>query len=124
MTILRTAIAALALAGIATAAHAEGDAVAGAKVFKKCMACHTLDGGKKMGPTLQGVMDRPVASVEGFKYSKAMAADGEAGNVWDAEHLTAYLSNPRGSMPGNRMAFAGLKKPQEIEDLLAYLAEH
>ncbi len=119
-----TLVLALALAFGASAAQAEGDAVKGKKVFKKCAACHSLEAGKKkIGPSLHGVMGRTVGTLEGFKYSKAMVAYGESGKVWDAETLNAYLEAPKKVVKGTRMAYAGLKKLQQREDLIAYLEE-
>ncbi len=97
-----------------------GDPVLGEKVFRKCRACHKIEEGKNSaGPSLYGVFGRPAADVEGFRYSKAMR---ESGWVWDVPTLTAFLANPRKSLPRTKMAFAGLKKPKEIEDIIAYLA--
>jgi len=111
-------IAALGLAGVA---HA-GDAEAGKKVFNKCKACHKLEEGKNgVGPSLHGLVGRPVASIDGFKYSDAMKAFAEGGKVWDEAALTQYLADPKGVVPGTKMAFAGLKKPEEIADVIAYI---
>ncbi|MBR0554647.1 c-type cytochrome [Ciceribacter sp. L1K23] len=106
-------------------ALADGDAVAGAAVFKKnCMACHTATEAKnKVGPSLMGVVDRPVASVEGFKYSKAMTEFGADGKVWSAEELALYLPKPRDLVKGTTMSFAGLKKPEDIANIIAYLKD-
>jgi cytochrome c len=99
----------------------EGDAAAGEAVFKKCTACHNVaDAKHKVGPSLQGVVGRQPGVAEGFKYSKAMTDFG-AGKVWDDEQLAAYLENPRGVVKGTRMAFAGLKDPKEIADVIAYM---
>jgi cytochrome c2 len=99
----------------------EGDPAAGAKVFNKCKACHVLDEEKnRVGPYLHGVFGRPAGSVEGFKYSSAMK---DSGIVWSDETITEYVSDPKGFVPGNRMAFPGLKKPEDISNLLAYLHE-
>ena len=106
------------------AAHAEGDALAGKKVFNKCRACHDATGDKnKVGPNLATVIGRPAATLESFgsKYSKAMIAAGEAGLVWDEATLTEYLAAPKAKVPGTNMAFAGLKKDAEIADVIAYL---
>lgn len=101
-------------------AHA-GDAAKGAIVFKKCQACHTATEAKnRVGPSLLGVLGRPVAELEDFKYSKAMKEFG-AGKTWDEALLTSYLAAPRNVVKGTTMAFAGLKKPQEIADIIAYL---
>lgn len=107
---------------LATAAPAfADDAEAGAKVFNKCKACHAADEEKnKVGPHLVGIIDRPVASVEGFKYSDAMKALGEAGDVWSVEALTEYLRAPKKVVPGTKMAFAGLRKEEDEENLIAY----
>ena len=75
----------------------------------------------KVGPTLKGVVGRKVASVEGYKYSDAMKAFGATGAVWDEATLAAYLPDPRAYVPGTKMAFAGLKNPQEVADIIAYL---
>ncbi len=74
----------------------QAKAADGAKVFKRCMACHTLDGKNKIGPSLKGVVGSEAGKVEGFKYSKAMK---ESGIVWDEENLDKYLANPRTFIP-------------------------
>ena len=120
---LHCLVIAAAFALPAALAHADGDPVAGAQVFKKCMACHTATGPtNKVGPTLMGVVGRPVASVEGYKYSKAMMDFGQ-GKTWTEEELTAYLPKPKDLVPGTKMAFAGLKKPEEIANVIAYLKD-
>ncbi len=102
-------------------AFADGDPVAGAKVFKQCMACHTATEAKnKVGPTLMGIIGRPVASVADYKYSPAMTTFGQ-GKVWSEEELAAYLPKPKDLVPGTKMAFAGLKKPEDIANIIAYL---
>ena len=115
-----TFTAAVALAGPALA---DGDAAKGAKVFNKCKACHTVEAGKnKVGPSLHNVVGRTPGSVEGFKYSKAMQEFG-ASNTWDEETLHAYLEKPKDTIPGNKMAFVGLKKEDDREDVIAYLKQ-
>ncbi|MCA3559682.1 MAG: cytochrome c family protein [Aestuariivirga sp.] len=106
-------------------AHAAGDAAAGAKVFAQCKACHENEKGvNKIGPTLKGVVGRKAASAPDFKYSAAMLKKGEEGVVWDEATLTAYLPNPKAYVPGTKMAFAGLKKPEDVANVIAYLAAH
>jgi cytochrome c len=101
-----------------------GDAAAGKDVFKICMACHTAEQGKnKVGPSLFGVVGRPAASIEGFKYSAPMKEKGAAGHVWTADNLKAYITAPKQIVPGGTMAFAGLKDPQKVENLVAFLSE-
>ena len=78
----------------------------------------------KVGPTLKGLVGRKAASVEGYKYSAAMIAKGAEGVVWDEATLTAYLPDPKGFVPKTKMAFAGLKKPEEVADVIAYLKAH
>lgn len=110
---------ALALLASPHAAKADGDPAKGKKVFNKCRTCHVVDKEQnKVGPNLVGLFGRQAGSVEGFKYSDAMMA---SGIVWDDETITAYLEDPKDYIPGNRMAFPGLRKEEEIEDLLAYL---
>lgn len=107
-----------------TAAFADGDAVAGAKVFKKCAACHVADEAKnKVGPHLMGIIDRPVASIEGFKYSNAMTEHAAEVPTWTEEALTDYLKDPRGVVKGTKMVFAGLKKDEELANVIAYLKD-
>lgn len=122
--IYAAAFTAVTLALTLPAAAQEGDAAAGATVFKKCTACHNVDNPKaKVGPSLQGVIGRQPGIVEGFKYSKAMTDFG-AGKVWNDELLTTYLADPRGVVKGTKMAFAGLKEPKDIADVIAFLKQH
>jgi cytochrome c len=97
---------------------AGADVVKGETVFKKCAACHKLDGSNAVGPHLNGVVGRPVASAEGFSYSDAMTAHG--GN-WTPEEIFAFLASPKKDIPGTKMSFAGLPKPQDRADVIAYL---
>lgn len=118
------AAVAITAAVFAAPAFADGDAEQGAKVFRKCKACHVVDEEKnKVGPHLVGVIDRPVASLDDFKYSDAMIEFGADGKVWDIETLTAYLQKPKDVVKGTKMAFAGLKKDEDIEDVIAYIQD-
>ena len=110
-----------ALTMAASFALAEGDATAGEKVFKKCKACHVIDKEKnRLGPHLVGVFGREAGAVDGFKYSKAMM---ESGITWDEATLDAYLADPKGYVPKNKMAFVGLKKEDDRANVIAYLKE-
>ena len=101
----------------------EGNVEAGKLIFKKCMACHNVDTDKaKVGPSLKGLFGRQPGTVAGFKYSKGMVEFG-AGKVWDEALLTTYLPDPKGLVKGTKMAFPGLKKPQEVLDVIAYLKQ-
>lgn len=96
-----------------------GDAAKGEVVFGQCRACHKVEAGVNgMGPTLHGIVGRPAGAIEGFAYSDA---NKNADITWDAETLFTYLENPREFLPGNRMAFPGIKDPQDRADLIAYL---
>jgi cytochrome c len=95
----------------------------GEKVFGKCKACHTIEqgGANKVGPNLWGVVGADKASKEGFAYSAALA--GLEGS-WTYEALDAYLADPKGFVPGNKMTFVGLKKPDERANVILYLREN
>jgi len=109
----------LALVIIPSAALAE-DAALGEKVFVKCKACHQLGETAKngVGPLLNGVVGRQSASIEGFNYSAAMK---NSGLTWTEDQLSEYLKNPKLKVPGNKMAFVGLTKPEDIANVIAYL---
>ncbi len=99
---------------------ASADVAKGEKVFGKCKACHKLeDGANGTGPHLYGVVDRAVGAVDGFGYSGAMVA---VADVWDADHLNGFLTNPKKYAPGTKMGFSGLKKETDRANLIAYLA--
>jgi cytochrome c len=110
----------LAATGAASAQGA-GDPAKGQNVFKRCQACHVLNQPQnRVGPHLVGIVGRPAGAVEGFNYSPAMKGSGK---TWDEATLDAYLADPKGYLPGNKMAFPGLKKPEERADLIAYLKQ-
>jgi len=110
-----------AAAGATTVAAITGDVKKGKKVFRKCKACHVADSAKnKVGPTLQGVIGRKIASADGYnKYSKAFKGSDV---VWTVEALTEFLTKPKTYIKGTKMAFGGLKKPADIENVIAYIA--
>lgn len=101
---------------------ASADAAAGETVFKKCAACHTVEKGgpNKVGPNLYGLVDRPIASHEGFSYSAAMKAFGE-GKDWTFEELNGFLWNPKKHVPGTAMGFVGLKNVADRANILVWL---
>ena len=121
LSITSMAVAAL----FATAVQSEdiGDADRGAKVFKKCKACHKIGEGAKngTGPILNGIVGSAAGAVEGFKYSKAMAEAGEGGLIWTPEELAAFLTKPKKYMKKTRMSFNGLKKDSDRDAIIEYL---
>ena len=110
----------VALAFGAISAAATEDAEEGARVFRKCAACHSLEAGKhKIGPSLAGVMGRAAAAAGGFRYSDALA---QSGLTWDAATLEAFLAGPMKLVPGTRMVFPGLKKAEDRAAVIAFLS--
>jgi len=104
---------------------AKADAAAGKTIFKQCQTCHTDEKGgpNRIGPNLWGVVGRKKASEPGFSYSEAMkkfAADSKP-DVWTFEEINKFISNPREHVPGTKMTFVGLKKPEDRANVLAYL---
>ena len=94
------------------------DLVKGKKVFKKCVACHSLQEGKnKMGPPLNNLLGRKAGSVKGYKYSKAMK---NSGVVWNEESLDKFLTKPRKFIPKTKMSFRGIKKKSLRDDLISF----
>ena len=97
----------------------KGDVVHGDKVFLQCKACHVIEAGQnRVGPSLHGIIGRTAGQVAGFSYS---AANKGSGIVWTEEKLFEYLENPRKTIPGTKMSFAGLAQPQDRADVIAYL---
>jgi cytochrome c len=120
---MRLMVGVLSLAAVlATTAVARADED-GEKVFKKfCMACHTVEAGKnKIGPSLDGVVGRKAGTAPGFNYSDAMK---NSGITWNNEILEKYLADPKGTVPGNKMAFAGVKKADERKAVIEFLDKH
>ncbi|KAF0175385.1 MAG: cytochrome c [Rhodobacteraceae bacterium] len=99
--------------------YAAADVAAGEKVFKKCAACHKVDGADSTGPHLNGVVGRARGGVAGFGYSDGMIA---VTDPWTPEALEVFLANPKGVVAGTKMAFAGLPKVEDRANLIAYLA--
>ena len=99
---------------------AGADPAKGQKTFKKCAACHTVDRGgrNKIGPNLWDIVNRAVASAEGFSYSGSMA--GSEG-VWDFERLNGFIADPKGTVAGTKMVFKGLSRDTDRANVLAYL---
>jgi cytochrome c len=122
LRLLLPAVAALAL-GFAPSAQAQ-NADAGRTVFNQCRACHTIDAGGRngVGPNLHGIVGRKAASIDGFRYSANMRELAEGGLTWDEANLRRYLTNPKDLVPRGSMAFAGIRNPQQLNDLIAFLS--
>ena len=100
-----------------------GDIAHGEKVFKKCAACHLVNKGgeNKIGPALYGVLGRKVASINNYKYSKAMASYNKN---WTFEEMNGYLRKPQSYIKGTKMAFAGLRKDKDRASVILYLNQN
>lgn len=99
------------------------DVANGEDVFKKCRVCHNVGPGatNKIGPALQGIFGRKAGIAEGFNYSDAMRDAGVKGLAWTDETIDKYLNDPRAFIPGNKMAFVGVKDDADRKDVIAYL---
>ena len=104
-------------------AVAAADAAAGQSVSTRCSACHTFDenGPNRVGPNLYGVVGRVIGSKEGFNYSPPFQALATAGDAWTFEKLDDFLADPRGTVPGTRMAVPGITNEADRHNLTAYL---
>lgn len=98
----------------------KANAEAGSNIIKKCLMCHTFDknGPNKVGPNLWNVVGSKKAKVENYKYSTALS---NIGGIWDEESLFHFLHKPNQYLPGTKMTFAGLNKPQDIADVIVFL---
>jgi len=112
----------LLLAAVCGPARAQ-DAAAGEKAFVVCRACHQIGPTAKngVGPSLNGVVNRPAGTYPGFNYS---AANKNSHLTWDEATLEKYLPNPQAFVPGTKMIFAGLKDPQKVKDVIAFLKQY
>jgi len=99
---------------------AKADATKGAEIAKKCAACHSFDkdGANKVGPNLYGVLNGPRAHMASFSYSDTIK---KMGGTWTPQEVAAFIYNPKNYAPGTKMGFAGLPKPDERADVIAFL---
>lgn len=99
---------------------AKADPARGEAVFKKCQACHNADkgGANAIGPNLWGVLGEPVGKGHGFAFTEALASKG---GTWNWENLSEWLKSPKAFAPGTKMTFAGLSKPEDRADVMAFL---
>ena len=105
------------------ALFASTNAVEGAKVFKKCAACHSISqgGGNKIGPALWGVLGRKAGSISDYKYSKAMVAYAKP---WSFEEMDGFLIKPKDWIKGTKMSFAGIKNEKDRAAVILYMNEN
>ncbi|HDZ71939.1 MAG TPA: cytochrome c family protein [Aurantimonas coralicida] len=105
-------------------AQTVGDADAGKKVFNKCRACHAVGEGakNKIGPELNGLVGEKPGAVEGYSFSPAFQEWAADKPTWNEALLTEWLADPRAVVKGTKMAFPGLKKPEDLTNVIAYLA--
>ncbi len=110
-----------ALAAAQQPVRAAGDPARGAKLFKRCRACHSVvEGRNKIGPSLYGVLGRKAGSLPNYPYSQALRS---AGWVWTKEMLDKWIAGPKAVLPGTKMIFPGLPDPQDRADVIAFLAQ-
>lgn len=120
--ILRALIIGAATAAAASSALAQ-DVAAGKSSFNKCLACHAIGEGakNKVGPELNGLEGRKSGTVAGYSYSES---NKNSGLTWDEATFKEYIKDPKAKIPGTKMAFAGIKKETEVNDLWAFLAQY
>lgn len=101
------------------ALYANADAAAGEALWRNCRACHALEDGRNgTGPHMYGIVGRAINGVGGYNYSGALLALGE---TWTVEALNAFLENPRGTAPGTRMSYAGMRSATDRLNLIRYM---
>ena len=118
----KTVFLALAAFGLAATPALAQDAAAGKSVFNQCRACHQVGPEAKngVGPVLNGIVGRKAGEVAGYNYSDA---NKNSGLTWDEATLKEYLKNPRAKVPGTKMVFPGIQRENQIDNLVAYLAQ-
>ena len=117
-----SALAFVAAVALQAAPVLAQDAALGEKVFLKCKVCHQIGEGAKnsVGPILNGLIGRKTGSVEGYSYSEA---NKNSGLTWDEATFKEYIVNPKAKIPGTKMVFPGLAKPEDVDNVLAYLKQ-
>jgi cytochrome c len=116
------AICSIAFLLVTVSAAVAQDIDNGARLFRRCIACHTAEIDRnKFGPHLKGVVGRPAAGLTDYQYSEAMQSAGAAGLVWDEATLADFIANPKQKVPGTRMRFSGMAVGSDMDDLIGYL---
>lgn len=120
---MRSIVLGLLLAGGLVAVAQAQDIAAGKRQFMVCSACHQIGPGAKnaVGPVLNGVVGRKAGTYPGYNYS---SANKNSGITWTPEELQKYLANPQKVVPGTKMIFPGIKNPQMVNDVIAYLEQY
>ena len=123
MIIRLAAAALLVVAGTSLAGAQDALVAQGEKIYKKCKACHSVgaEATNKVGPQQNDLFGRVAGTAEGYKYSKALIAAGEAGLVWTDQSLAIWLKAPKKYVKGTKMSFSGFKKDEDIAAVIAYL---
>jgi len=113
-------MAAVAVAATAGNALAAGDREQGAKAFRACAACHSMQpGDHRTGPSLAGIWEKQAGAIPTFsRYSKALK---DSGLTWNAETLDRWMKDPKATVPGNYMVFRGVAEKKTRDDLIAFL---
>jgi len=122
-TMRKRIIGALIVVACSASFASAQDVAAGKTSFNKCLACHAVGEGakNKVGPVLNGLVGRKSGTVEGYSYSEA---NKNSGITWSEAEFKDYIKNPKAKIPGTKMAFAGITKETEINDLWAFLAQY
>ena len=106
----------------ATSGALAQDAAAGKSSFNKCLACHAIGEGakNKVGPVLNGLDGRKSGSAPDYNYSDA---NKNSGITWNEAQFKEYIKDPKAKVPGTKMAFAGIKSENEINNIWAYISQ-
>ena len=120
-SVLAAAFSIALICAAGTVAAQSGEPAKGERLFnQQCKTCHTVDkgGANGLGPNLFGLFGRKAGTNEGFASSDAIK---KSGIVWDDATLADYLKDPKGKVPDTKMVYAGLKRPEQLADIIAYL---
>jgi cytochrome c len=115
----------LAMIVVSAPVMADGDTAKGEMIFQRCVSCHSdTSAGQNKGPSLKGIVGRPVASVPGYNYSEPMKLFAHEHAVWDVETLDMFLKSPLDAVKGTKMMTAPVRRDSERADLIAFLMIH
>ena len=119
---MRTFFLAIGVLAVTSGHALAQSAEAGERVYAQCRACHQIGENAKnlVGPQLNGMFGRKSGTVEGYNYTDA---NKNSNITWDEKTFSEYIVDPRGKIPGTKMAFAGIKNPQQVNDLIAYIKQ-